>query len=116
MIRVCMKMDIVMWTHAYVLAPFCRTSHVNQLQALFSSPHCCHLTYKSSSLMNSAVLPPPLKLRLIFFPFSTWAVPRQGVVLPAGLLIMHNCYTSALSLHILLNIKSFAINSKCIRN
>lgn len=38
MIRVCMKMDIVMWTHAYVLAPFCRTSHVNQLQALFFQP------------------------------------------------------------------------------
>lgn len=66
--------------------------------------------------MISAVLPPPLKPRLIFFPFSTWAVPRQGVVLPAGLLIMHNCYTSALSMHILLNMKSFAIYSKCIRN
>lgn len=111
-----MKMDIVIWTHAYILTPFCRKSHVNQFKALFSSPHCCHLTYKSARLMISAVLPPPLKPRLIFFPFSNWAVPRQGVVLPAGLLIMHNCYTSALSLHIPLNIKSFAINSKCIRN
>lgn len=116
MICACMKMDIVIWTHAYILTPFCRKSHVNQFKALFSSPHCCHLTYKSARLMISAVLPPPLKPRLIFFPFSTWAVPRQGVVLPAGLLIMHNCYTSALSLHIPLNIKSFAINSKCIRN
>lgn len=45
-----------------------RQKSCKSVKSIFLYPYCCHLTYKSPSLMISAILPPPLQLHLFFFP------------------------------------------------